>query len=65
MTGRNGDSWFQCHRWSPNDTTGYGIDDDDDDDDDNDDGGGGGGDDECCSFIQTSCQHTVHGAMVC
>ena len=28
-TGRSGDSWFQGHRWCPNDTTGYGIDDDD------------------------------------
>ena len=28
-TGRSGDSWFQSHRWCPNDTTGYGIDDDD------------------------------------
>ena len=29
-TARSGDSWFQCHRWCPNDTTGYGIDDDED-----------------------------------
>ena len=24
------DSWFQGHRWCPNDTTGYRVDDDDD-----------------------------------
>ena len=36
-TERSGDSWFQGHRWCPNDTMGYGIDDDDEEEEDEDD----------------------------